>query len=74
MKYLIIVAIVLLSGCSKTISQNGLEAANNYCDGRDGIFSIETNGGHSVWWVTCRNGDRAHEKSAEINSNQDNRG
>lgn len=49
--------ILVISGCSKIVTQKDIALAQSYCEKRGGVFSIEVESEITVKYITCRNGD-----------------
>ena len=56
-KVALTVFILVISGCSKIVTQKDIALAERYCEKRGGVFSIEVESEITVKYITCRNGD-----------------
>lgn len=57
MKAVIVLPILLISGCNVTFNQIDLERANMFCKDNDGVFSVSRPNNATEFKVICRNGE-----------------
>ncbi len=61
----ILLCILVVSECSRTVTQQNLQMAETYCKDKGGVFSLMAPNTFLVTTVTCKNGESSNTN--EIN-------
>ena len=66
---IVLLSVLLVSACSKIVTQKDIEQANQYCKDKDGVFSIAVLNEITEIDITCRNGDTISSNSIRLSAN-----